>query len=170
MDMCSQLPSRYQCHQTEVFGSRRVFADAREGSQLHSLARTLARTEALSHVLAWTKASRLADPDAELVADVVEMPRLKLSLRTEQIASLRETRLYSVDHGGLYVSSESGKDAPARTFTACAPHALLSNLALAQSRAISRNLARRRIWLECGCVAQLRPAAPAPHAQVLQHS
>ena len=108
---------------------------APEGSQLLSLARTLSRVEPLSHVLAWAKRVRLegegawsedADTPLGLVPDLVELPRLKLTLRAERHGD--DWRLYSVDHAKLYVLdtvSESEAMSPARRLAACIPHALV---------------------------------------------
>eukprot|EP00966_Prymnesium_polylepis_P135209 3125348-Prymnesium_polylepis.1 len=121
---------------------------APEGSQLLSLARTLSRIEPLSHVLVWTKRSRLVgeapwsnngDQQLGLIPDLVELPRLKLSLRAEKHGD--EWRLCekcltanaspthnSVDHSKLYVldvASESESLSPARQLAACCPHALI---------------------------------------------
>ena len=84
---------------------------AAEGTQLHALATCLSRFEPLSHVLAWADASRLlpsaqdGTPSArhdELVADLIELPRLKLSLRAVQSPS-GEWRIYSSDHSNFYL-------------------------------------------------------------------
>ncbi|KAL1524752.1 hypothetical protein AB1Y20_019635 [Prymnesium parvum] len=108
---------------------------AAEGSQLLSLARTLSRIEPLSHVLAWTKRSRISaeapwsenkDTQLGLVPDLIEMPRLNLTLRAEKHGD--EWRLYSVDHSKFYVldaASEAEAMSPARQLAACCPHALI---------------------------------------------
>ena len=108
---------------------------AREGSQLHALAKKLSKVEPLSHVLAWASAARLPkgkgkepplDVDGSLVPDLVELPRLKMSLRCERRGG--ELRVYSVDHALLYLVDTTTQDEaelPAASLVGGASHALL---------------------------------------------
>ena len=125
-----------------------------EGSQLLSLARTLSRVEALSHILCWGRMWRAEgapavvadeftwasgiDAPFELVPEIIELPRLKLTLRVERELPSGEYRLYSTDHDRQFVPdlSSSGVErggsgldrqvaGPARALAASIPHALL---------------------------------------------
>ena len=116
-------------------------ATATEGTQLHALAACLSRAEPLSHVLAWAKAERFdfanttnaapysAMPAAvaPLVADLVELPRLKLTLRTEQLPS-GEWRVYSLDYASFYLvdaMQQAEASLPPAALVRGAPHALI---------------------------------------------
>ena len=104
---------------------------AREGTQLNSLARARSRAPSRSPTCSRGRKASNLDEKKELFADLVEMPRLKLSLKTKHEvvaggARTKEYRLYSIDHGSLYVpdaASEGGADPPVRKFVTCAPHA-----------------------------------------------
>ena len=136
---------------------------APEGSQLLSLARTLSRIEPLSHVLAWAKRSRLegeapwstnTDQQLGLVPDLVELPRLKLSLRAEKHGD--DWRLYSVDHSKLYVldvASESESLSPARRLAAACPHALILRSENAEYSVVVPNIRPVRPQVGAGTTA-----------------
>ena len=130
---------------------------ATEGSQLHALASCLARTEPLSHVLAWCKAERFAlQPTAdegegggrfggfgggsnahsyggapaattEIVPDLIELPRLKVTLRTERLKS-GQWRVYSVNRSNFYLVDtmlQPESSLPPAALIKGTPHALL---------------------------------------------
>lgn len=85
-----------------------------DGTPLVRVARTLARIEDLSHVLAWsTDSSRLEwASDAMSHLSIIELPRLKLRFQPRRVALSTSTgaeaeavtRLYVVDKAGWYVS------------------------------------------------------------------
>ncbi|KAH8066222.1 hypothetical protein JL722_639 [Aureococcus anophagefferens] len=92
---------------------------AKEGSELHSVARTLSRVDNLSSILAWTAATTRDEPDAEptYAISVVELPRLKLSFAE------RGGKLYSLDHAQLAISNVS--NAMTKSLIRGLPHSLL---------------------------------------------
>ena len=142
---------------------------APDGSQLLSVARTLSRLEPLSHVLAWTKRSRLAaastswqqaaqaaelahgsdasaaapeEASVELVADLIELPRLKMSLRMERTED-GQWRLYSIDHGKFYVpdlGAQGEQDHPVRGLAQCMPNSLLLRTQNAEYAVVTPNV------------------------------
>lgn len=107
-------------------------------SRLHSVAKTLARLENLSHILAWTACA----PDGPGVADLegplarerkhatrgcpplelIELPRLKLSFTSRHDEDGR-LQLFSLDHANLFVSNL--RDHRAVKLIAGIPHSLL---------------------------------------------
>ena len=106
-------------------------------TRLHSLAKTLARVENLSHICAWT---RLDDPvgNMESIAqmkrdrvstwgcpniDLIELPRLKLTLAAKRDSETGTMRLYSVDHADLFISNT--RDARAVKLLNGIPHSLI---------------------------------------------
>ena len=98
---------------------------AREGSPLHSLARTLVRLEDLSHVLAWSEADpRVQQPDPSI--DLIEMPRLLLSFTVRRGAD-GSRALWSLDHAELSIpiGPPSTARSQAAKLLAPMPHSLL---------------------------------------------
>ena len=114
-------------------------------SRLHSVAKTLARLENLSHILAWTSCSPDGPGTAAEVAsltsrekaraqatqpvtrgcpalELIELPRLKLSFtaRPDQDGTMK---LFSLDHANLFVSNS--RDPRAVKLIAGMPHSLL---------------------------------------------
>ena len=65
------------------------------------LRRLLLRMEDFSNILVWTKAQ--VETSARLSADVIELPRLKLSFSVKEQGG--ELRLFSDDHDGMFVSN-----------------------------------------------------------------
>ena len=114
-------------------------------SRLHSVAKTLARLENLSHILAWASCAPdgpgTATSEAGLtsrekafaqatrpatrgcpVLELIELPRLKLSFtaRPDEDGNLQ---LFSLDHANLFVSNT--RDPRAVKLIAGIPHSLL---------------------------------------------
>jgi len=80
---------------------------AREGTPLHSLAKTLARLEQLSHILVWTTQTDYdANEGGPISLDLVQLPRLKLSFQARLGPDGATYLLYSMDHAHLHVSNE----------------------------------------------------------------
>ena len=122
-------------------------------SRLHSMAKTLARLDNLSHILAWTSCPPEGpapcsgfDSGAECKSErdqrraeaqwhaargcppleLVELPRLKLSF-TARADEDGELRLFSLDHANLFVSNT--RDPRALKLIAGIPHSLLMSTA-----------------------------------------
>ncbi|CAK0867309.1 unnamed protein product [Prorocentrum cordatum] len=96
----SALIAQHQAHQRPLFLLNLLYAA--EGTPLHSLSRLLTRLDDLSHVLAWTRADpRKAEPGTQPSIDLVELPRLGVSFRCEQVGGVM--RLCCLDYGGLFV-------------------------------------------------------------------
>ena len=118
---------------------------APRSSRLHSVAKTLARLENLSHILEWTSCSPDGPGTAAEVAsltsrekaraqatqpvtrgcqalELIELPRLKLSFtaRPDQDGTMK---LFSLDHANLFVSNS--RDPRAVKLIAGMPHSLL---------------------------------------------
>ena len=93
------------------------FAAAPKGSTLFQLGDLFARVENLSHVLAWTKtsskklvsqfqASGLLDAATDFSIDAIDLPRLKQKFALKRVSET-ETRCYSIDVSGFWISSRS---------------------------------------------------------------
>ena len=77
--------------------------NVRETDPLSQLADFLVRLDNLSHCLVWTK-DVYATPGSPVSIDIIEIPRVNLTLRGVPTGS-GVLRLECVDHVGLYVSN-----------------------------------------------------------------
>ena len=115
---------------------------AKEGTPLHSMARTLVRLEDLSFILAWTEQDP-RDPDTRRDPSIhlIEMPRLLLSFSVKRAAD-GSRGLWSMDHAELSVPL--GPPTFARTQAAKLlepmPHSLLLQTANQQFFALLPNI------------------------------
>ncbi|CAK9118523.1 unnamed protein product [Durusdinium trenchii] len=115
---------------------------AKEGTPLHSLARTLVRLENLSFILAWTEQDpRKVDGALDPPIDFIELPRLLLSFTVRRGAD-GSRGLWSLDHAELSVPL--GAPSYARTQAAKLlepmPHSLLLQTSNAQFFALLPNI------------------------------
>ena len=93
--------------------------------RLRTLTEILARSEPLSHVLLWTKATAPAHGEAVHLSDI-ELPRLGLRFAVSRETVQEEgrlelvTRVMALDFGGLFISDHFPEH-----LVGCAPHALV---------------------------------------------
>ena len=115
---------------------------AREGSSLAKLGRTLVRLDGYSHMLVWTTSIASARELADV--SLVELPRLKL--RFEVQLQDGTARLYSTDYAGLFVSDED--DAAVSALARDIPHAVVLQDATRNKKLLVPNYALERVKIK----------------------
>ena len=106
---------------------------AERTSPLRALCELMLRLDSLPWCLCWTKQRVLGSDSSKdgLSIDLVELPRLGLTFQAKEKESMvdnrktKETRLYSVDHEGLFVSNEATTCESTRDLLKGLPHAVV---------------------------------------------